>query len=211
MTLGAFISKYQNQQNVGDTDVNRGQCVGLVEVWFDELSSPHVWGNAKDLYSMAGSGYTKGTTWPAPEGSAIVLDASWGGGVGHTGLSLGDGRIFEQNNPTGSTPHVSNYQGRPKGYIGWILPNNYKSGDNMATKEQLIVLYRLAFPNQPDNMDWVTAWTGKDMSDALQALRDDPSRQGYITQLVNDAAAYERGGSGSVQVVVNGTKYVPSK
>jgi hypothetical protein len=65
-------------------------------------------------------------------------------------------------------------------------------GDDMAaTKEQLIELYKLAFPNQDVNYDWVKAYTGKDMSDVIQALRDDPSRQSYITALVNDAAAYQ--------------------
>lgn len=66
------------------------------------------------------------------------------------------------------------------------------AGENeVATKEQLIVEYGLAFPNQPVNYDWVNANIGKDWSDVVNSLRDDPSRQAYITKLVNDAAAYE--------------------
>lgn len=77
------------------------------------------------------------------------------------------------------------------GFIKFIR-YNYEETD-MATKEQLQVLYGLAFPNQPLNNDWVAQWTGKNMSDALNTLRDDPSRQSYITRIINDAAAYEKG------------------
>lgn len=64
-------------------------------------------------------------------------------------------------------------------------------GDMPATKEELQVEYALAFPNQPINQSWVTANTGKNWSDVLNSLRDDPSRQAYITKLVNQSAAYE--------------------
>jgi hypothetical protein len=77
-----------------------------------------------------------------------------------------------------------------------------------ATKEQLIELYRLAFPNQPVNTDWVAKFVGKDMSDVLQALRDDPSRQSYITSLVNDAAASQ---AKVPKVLINGVVYAPAK
>lgn len=83
----------------------------------------------------------------------------------------------------------------PLTYLGWTEYFNgvlIAEGDNdMATQEQLQVIYYMALPNQPVNQDWVNTWTGKDMSDAVNALRDDPSRQAYITKLVNDAAAYE--------------------
>ena len=76
-----------------------------------------------------------------------------------------------------------------------------------ATSDQLQVLYAMAVPNQPVNMNWVNAWTGQDMSAALNALRDDPSRQSYITTIVDDAAAYQA--SAAPTVTVNGTTYVP--
>lgn len=139
MSLQGFVDTYTGKPNVGDTPENRGQCVGLVEVWFDTQLSPHVWGNAKDLYANAGSGYTKGTAWPAPRGSAGVMDGSWGGGVGHTWVSLGSGQVFEQNNPTGHAPKVSNYGSpRPRGYVGWILPNNFKEDTYMPASQDKV-------------------------------------------------------------------------
>lgn len=132
-TLQQFATQVTTEnKKVGNTKDNLGECVGLVEVWFDVELSPHVWGNAKDLYANAGAGYIKGTTWPAPAGSAACFDGSWGGGVGHVMLSLGNGWVVEQNNPTGSTPHKAFYGPQPRGYIGWILPENYK-GDIMST------------------------------------------------------------------------------
>lgn len=71
------------------------------------------------------------------------------------------------------------------GFLRWKEP------DMNATKEQLEVIYSLAFPNQNVNEDWCNGWAGKDMNDAVNALRDDPSRQAYISRIVNDAAAFE--------------------
>jgi hypothetical protein len=81
------------------------------------------------------------------------------------------------------------------GFFGAIDPQPIlnQGESDMATKEQLIELYKLSFPNQDVNYEWVKAYTGRDMSDVIQILRDDPSRQRYISALVNDAAAYNIG------------------
>jgi hypothetical protein len=97
-------------------------------------------------------------------------------------------------NYTGVDPHTNHV------HVS-VSSNNYDNAalwqigenDMAATKEQLIELYKLAFPNQDVNYQWVNAYTGKDMSDVIQALRDDASRQRYITAIVNDAAAYNAG------------------
>lgn len=70
-----------------------------------------------------------------------------------------------------------------------------KGDDTTMTADELTVLYRLAFPNRPDDPNFVKAWTGKNNSDVLNYLRDNGDRQAYITKLVDDAAAYEAGGS----------------
>jgi hypothetical protein len=133
MTLDQYVTDETGKPNVGNTPENIGQCVGLVEVWFRDNLDPQVWGNAKDLYDNADPNYyLKGTAWPAPLGAAAVFN--WAP-VGHTAISLGDDRLFEQNNPTGSTPHVSNYgAGRPNGYVGYIVPKNL-NGDTEVIKD----------------------------------------------------------------------------
>lgn len=103
--------------------------------------------------------------------------------TGNTGLSTGPHIHFGVSKK--SVPNTTSFN-------DFIDPMEWlKQGEDMATKEQLIVLYEMTFPNQPVNMDWVSINTGKDMSDVLTQLKDDPSRQGYITKLVNQSAAYE--------------------
>lgn len=140
MSINDFITKYTNQPNVGDTDLNKGQCVGLIEIWLDEngLSPDHIWGNAIDLYSNAGLNdkiFSRGTNWPAPEGAIVTFGAPYGRlddgtYAGHTGVSLGDGRLFEQNDPDGSTPHLKAYN--INGYIGYITATQLTQGGSMT-------------------------------------------------------------------------------
>lgn len=137
----------------------------------------------------------------------------------HVAMSLGDGRIASSTQAGfHDKPYVHpsmkdliNVYTRAQGgctYLGW---SEYigrrrvttKGEDMKATKEQLAVLYGIAFPNQTLNGDWVKAYTGKDMSDVLNALRDDASRQNYVTYLVNNAAAFDKGD-------VNGFKKIDS-
>ena len=128
MRLAAFVRRWTNVANVGDTPANRGQCVGLVEVWTDSLGLPHVWGNAKDLlvdapvgsYSVVKNGPVN---YPHP-GDVVVFDASWGGGYGHTGIAVAaDARsltLFQQNDPEASRPHLKRYS--YVGVSGWLHP-----------------------------------------------------------------------------------------
>ena len=53
MDLATFIAGNLGVANVGDTAVNAGQCVGLVEKWLDVNGKKHIWGNAKDLLQQA--------------------------------------------------------------------------------------------------------------------------------------------------------------
>lgn len=180
--LNDFINQYTGKKDVGDTPQNIRECVGLVETWFDTLLEPHVWGNAKDLYANAGAGYTKGTSWPAPADSAGVMDGSWGDGAGHTWISLGDGRVFEQNNPVGSTPHVSNYgSARPKGYIGWILPDNFKvnatnvGGEDMVDEKTLNTLYASILERPRSNGEGAD-YIGKPTNWVIDQIAGSPER-----------------------------------
>lgn len=181
MNLQAFIAQHSDGQKVGDTPENFGECVGLVEVWFDTRMEPHVWGNAKDLYANAPEAYSKGTSWPAPAGAAIVLDGSWGGGAGHTGISLGDGQVFEQNNPIGSAPHVSNYGAQPNGYVGWILPSNYQ-GDSMLDENHIQALYR-AFRGREANASELSTYMNTPYPQLVEALDQGDERNTVAHEL----------------------------
>lgn len=111
MTIQEFINQYINHTNVGDTDKNRGQCVGLVEVWLDTIGAPHIWGNACDLANNADRNayvVTPNTPTYVPQpGDIGVLPAGWeGSAVGHTfivapGTTVERLVAFEQNDRLG--------------------------------------------------------------------------------------------------------------
>lgn len=126
--LAAFIKHYVGQQGVGDTPINRGQCVGLVEQWIDANGLPHVWGNAKDLLAYAPLASYKvvrntPTNYPEP-GDIVCWGDTWGGGYGHTGICVTavvmEMTVFEQNDPEGSSPHIKVYS--YSGVLGWLHP-----------------------------------------------------------------------------------------
>lgn len=126
--LAQFISKYLGVGNVGDTSPNKGQCVGLVEVWLDENKKPHIWGNANELLVQAGHApfiVTYNTPINAPKPGAIVCwDYTFGAGAGHTAIVVAANKnklvVFEQNNPIGAVCLVAthSYQ-HVVGWIGW--------------------------------------------------------------------------------------------
>lgn len=134
--LNKFIQVTAGRSNLGDTPQNKGQCVGLIELWTDLLNLPHTWGNAIDLIKDADPNsfeivYNKigDTTQFPPDGAVAVLGKPYGllldgTYAGHTGVSKGsDGntlRLWEQNDPQGSTPQLKEYS--YDSCIGWIIP-----------------------------------------------------------------------------------------
>lgn len=126
--LITFLLRYLGVPNVGTNPVNKGQCVGLIELWVAALGLPAVGGNAKDLPANADLAHYTVTkngpnNFPLP-GAVICWDASWGGGYGHTAVVVAANSmylaVFEQNDPTGSPPVVSTH-----GYQGvesWFSP-----------------------------------------------------------------------------------------
>lgn len=129
MTLTEFIKQYFNVPNTGDTPQNLGQCVGLVEKWIDSLSLPHVWGNAADLLANADPNsydIIQNTPDGVPTpGDIFCFGASYGGGVGHTGIVVAADTnivsLFEQNDGiNGGTPQFKTYT--YDGALGWLHP-----------------------------------------------------------------------------------------
>lgn len=91
MTLQDFIIDKTGQTNVGDTSANKGQCVGLVEAFFDTMGLPHIWGNACDMPGDADHNVfdvvSNTPTYVPPVGAAVVYPAGWeGSAVGHVAL-----------------------------------------------------------------------------------------------------------------------------
>ena len=125
--LAAFVSQYLGVPHVGNTVDNKGQCVGLIEVWLSVNKHANIRGNAKDLLANADlQVYQMFTNTPTnfpPAGAIVVWDASWGGGNGHTAVALAANvnllAVFEQNNPAGSAPTVVTHD--YAGVAGWIV------------------------------------------------------------------------------------------
>lgn len=174
--LDQFVKDPANKVKVGTNAANFGECVGLVQKWFGVVGASFFYGNAKDLYANAPFEFTKGITWPAPKGAATVYDGSWGGGKGHTQLSVdGKGLVMEQNNPVGTAPHLHTYASRPPGYIGYILPKSYKEGDEMLTEDNVRFLYLAVTGAGPTDAQ-VKYWVGRSLNEfdkALYKLSDD--------------------------------------
>lgn len=114
-SLSTFLCNYLGRANVGDTDENRGECVGLVQCWLDELQTPHIWGNAKDLLANADVKayrvyHNLPSNYPVP-GDVIVWDEHMGGGYGHCAVVVAANihyvGFLEQNNPEGNGCRLS--------------------------------------------------------------------------------------------------------
>lgn len=146
-TLFDFIKQHFNQPNVGNTPENKGQCVGLISVWQDELGVAHEWGDAKDLLKNADTSKFEIVlntidAIPVP-GDIFVCGSNWGGGFGHTGIIVFADLMkmvwFEQNNPTGSKPILTTheYDNRLNGLIGWLHPKQGVITDQQTLIDQL--------------------------------------------------------------------------
>jgi surface antigen len=124
--LAKFIGQYLGVANTGENPVNRGQCVGLIEVWLTANKKPHIPGNAVDLLANADlKVYKKFGNTPTNiplVGAVVCWNATWGGGYGHTAVvvaaNVNQLVVFEQNDPTGAPPVVATHN--YNGVAGWL-------------------------------------------------------------------------------------------
>jgi len=156
--LKDFINKFINKGGVGNTPQNKGQCVGLVNVWVSELGLDHIWGNAKDLwknYNPKQFDFILNTPDAYPlAGDIVVWNEKMGGGYGHTAIATGvhktEGKstdwfeAFSQNDPFGSLCVLKKYS--YNNVIGFIRPkkelvklNDYYLGIDLNNKESVKV------------------------------------------------------------------------
>jgi hypothetical protein len=124
--LADFMHKYLGLGNVGENPINRGQCVGLIEVWLTSQGKPHIDGNAVGLMANALRTVYKVTNnapdnYPQP-GDIVCWDKTWGGGFGHTAVVVAANSmflaVFEQNDPEGYVCTVATHG--YSGVAGWI-------------------------------------------------------------------------------------------
>lgn len=141
--LKDFINKWINKGGVGNTPENKGQCVGLVCVWVDELGLDHIWGNAKDLwknYNPNQFDFVLNTADAYPiAGDIIVWNENMGGGFGHTAIATGKNNgdafeVLEQNNPTGAGVRLHTYRNYAN-VIGWLKLKLKVEENNMDIKK----------------------------------------------------------------------------
>lgn len=126
MNLPAFLNKYLGIAKIGDTAVNIGQCVGLIEAWLDTNRCPHIWGNADQLMQNADLQTYKivvnlPDNFPAP-GDIVCWDGSWGNGAGHCAVVVAANAnslaVLEQNDPDGAPCLLATHD--YSGVMGWI-------------------------------------------------------------------------------------------
>lgn len=127
IALLPFVQKYLGAQNTGNTPQNKGQCVGLIEVWTMANGKPHIIGNAVDLLRNADpNAYSVVENTPTnvpPSGAVVCWNGTWGNGYGHTAVVVAatvDYLVtFEQNDPEGSPPIVATHS--YAGVQGWLV------------------------------------------------------------------------------------------
>jgi len=204
MFLSEFISIWQGKKNVGNTDGNKGECVGLVSLWMDVFNVPHVWGHARDLYTNAPTTFfekitNKPNIYPI-EGDIVVWGKTWGGGFGHTGVVVSSDsqtdsfKCFEQNDPMGSTPSIKTRTGKDwNGLIGWLRPKGYQAkGTNTQIDElektiQELRTQREVLKNTVADRDKTIATERKDSAKTIKKLNDEIVRLNGIIETQNQS------------------------
>jgi len=138
--LKKFIKKYEGViEDVGNTPQNKGECVGLVQLWIAKLGLKHCWGNAKDIFANASTNeYEKVENAPdiyPDEGDIICWNSTMGNGFGHIAIVISSDpekdtvEVFESNNPYGEPPRKHTYSNW-RGIIGWLKPYVLEGEEN---------------------------------------------------------------------------------
>lgn len=126
MDIQNFINTYNNKSMISKTDGGYpGQCVSLINRYcWEVLNVPAgAWGNAKDWATNSiQRNYFNLVSGSPILGDIIIFGSDYGGGYGHIAISLGDGRIFDQNGNagTGKTGIFPEYKNR----IAILRPKN---------------------------------------------------------------------------------------
>lgn len=109
------------QWALGQVGVTRdnGYCLRFVNLAFGRPSGPPsahlVWGHAPPrLRHRSG---------PPPRGALVVWSSAIGGGHGHIGVSLGNGRMVSTTSGPVSVLKIRTYS--PGAYLGWLPPYFY--------------------------------------------------------------------------------------
>lgn len=105
MDIQKFISTYNGKRNIPKTNGEfAGQCVSLINRYcWEVLAVPAgAWGHAKDwATNQIQDRYFDKVGGEPQLGDIIVWGANYGGGYGHIAISLGNGRVFDQNGGAG--------------------------------------------------------------------------------------------------------------
>jgi hypothetical protein len=149
ITLKEFIKKYLGKKGVGNTNGNKGECVGLASVWMDNIGIEHVWGDAKDIYTNASLFDFKkiknsSDVYPI-SGDIICWDSSMGYGSGHIAIVVSSSKfadtftVFEQNNWTGDNDPSCELTTYTKwtGVIGWLRSLKLEGSDVPSNETEL--------------------------------------------------------------------------
>lgn len=191
--LQNFVNDYNGKPGIGDTPENDGQCVGLVEVWLDNIGAPHIWGNACDLPANADPNAYTITTNPAP-GDIGCFPAGWGGSpVGHTFIYVSASQVFEQND------HIGGGDGRCRLFYldlngaTFIHPkvlDQPKPEENMAEildQNRVDRLFHEMLDRAPTQDD-INAWSGHATWDLITQIITSPEHEAVLARRAKAAA-----------------------
>jgi surface antigen len=148
MTIDEFFNLVLNHWLDWD-GAYQAQCVDLTQFYNKAIgNNTPFWGNAKDIFTQAGSFYTQVNNTPTGvpvKGDVIVWNGNkpFTGGNGHVAIASGVGDIntfqaWSQNDPTGSKIILKTYN---YDYVsGWLHPKNVSSGgsDIQAKYDKLV-------------------------------------------------------------------------
>jgi hypothetical protein len=164
-----FKTRYLGQSMVGDNSANKGQCVGLFEVYNDAQGIPHVYGDAKDIYASApdqyydklpadasiqkGDVFICGKPWGWDPNMIVPGQSTKGGYHGHIGFvdqpMQGQSFLgFEQNGVLATPNKVQLvFHQQRNGFLGFL-----------RLKEEEMQVY-----DEQARVDWNLILYGKDM------------------------------------------------
>jgi hypothetical protein len=170
------------------------QCVDVAMSWAEYCFPGHKWpellgyGDAKDLYAAANAAFFDKLQNIVPQqGDMAIFGATSTNPYGHIAVVINGYQnamnVIEQNgfNPSG----VAYLAQRPySNVIGYLRPKGVK----VLTKEQIIMIHKLAFDGKEPGPGLVDGWVGKNLDDFVNALWNDPTYQAWSTKVLGAVA-----------------------
>lgn len=186
-----FVASTIGRTDVGDTSGNHGQCVGLAEVWNDQLRLPHIWGDAWAMPDNADPNFFIVVTYVPgyrpPNYCLAVFPKGWGGSpVGHVAIvdpqtTAGRLWVLEANDKIGGgNGSVRRYNFAYPAGMKFIIPKSFNAsgqGEEVITDSpnefaRWSKLFQEIRGRVPSHDEFVQAAVGQTWLRAIEILSD---------------------------------------